>query len=133
MRTWFKFNQINNKYKYCLFCKIRLPWKCSHLSEYKSSISSLLFKVQIFRLWIQSQQCLFKVQIFRLCDPICLKFQQNMILYSLKSESRLWIQFNLIPVHTCLCESGKEKKSANSLMLHVLSSYLYTYLKDKIK
>ena len=31
---------------------------------------------------------------------------------SLKSKSGLWVQFNLIPVHTCLCESGKEKKSA---------------------
>ena len=52
---------------------------------------------------------------------------------SLKSKSRLWVQFDLIPVHTCLCESGREKKSADSLMLQVLSSYLYTYLRDKIE
>ena len=52
---------------------------------------------------------------------------------SLKSKSRLWVQFNLTPVHTCLCESGREKKSADSLLLHVLSGYLYTYLRDKIR
>ena len=62
-----------------------------------------------------------------------LKSQQTMNPNSLKSKSRLWVQFNLIPVHTHLCESGKEKKSAISLMLHVLSSYLYTYLRDKIR